>query len=77
MAFYLPFSSQPKRNKDGKKHIGINVSGLLWNGGYTGHNEFGLKCDYKEYTIELIKELLSSGNFMVHLIAHVYMESGG
>ena len=30
-------------------NIGINVSGLLWNGGYTRNNQFGLKFNYKAY----------------------------
>ena len=53
-----------------KKKIGINVSGLLWNGGYTGNNEFGLKLDYKAFCRGLINKCLESG-YAVYLISHV------
>lgn len=67
VAFALPYTKGEVSNQ---KKIGINVSGLLWNGGYTGTNQFGLKVDYKEYISSLIKKLLDSG-FEVHLIPHV------
>lgn len=67
VAFALPYTKGEVSNQ---KKIGINVSGLLWNGGYTGTNQFGLKVDYKEYISSLIKKLLDS-DFEVHLIPHV------
>lgn len=76
LAFYLPYSPKGKMNANGKTHIGINVSGLLWQGGYTGKNEFGLRCNYQRYTTSLIEELVKCNKYCVHLIAHVYMESG-
>lgn len=56
--------------------VGINVSGLLWNGGYTKDNQFGLRSDYRSYCSELVGELLASG-FDVHLIPHVIVSDGG
>ena len=51
--------------------IGINVSGLLYNGGYNRNNYFGLKFDYKEFINKLLSELSSDRNIEVHLIPHV------
>lgn len=75
LAFYLPYERKMKLNLDGKTHIGINISGLLWNGGYTGKNEFGLICDYRKFTYKLIQEL-ENDKFQVYLFAHVYMDGG-
>lgn len=70
VAFALPYQKQIiKKNK-----IGINVSGLLYRGGYNRKNYFGLSFDYKRYIKELIKLLLSQG-FQVDLIAHVISDS--
>lgn len=38
--------------------LGLNVSGLLAIGGYTGQNMFGLACDYNALIAELIEALL-------------------
>ncbi len=50
--------------------IGLNISGLLWNNGYTGKNEFKLKVNYREYIESLIIELHKRG-YSIHLIPHV------
>ena len=47
VAFRLPFD-RPARAADAPIEIGVNVSGLLFNGGYTGGNEFGLQVDYAD-----------------------------
>lgn len=69
VAFFLPYEkiSQEK----GKTHIGINVSGLLWNGGYTGNNQFGLTVDYKEYITSVIEKYKDDSGYQIHLIPHV------
>ena len=73
IAFDLPRESVkiPERKN---KRVGINVSGLLWNGGYTGNNQFGLKTDYRDYTIRLIERCLEMGN-EVWLIPHVILSA--
>lgn len=68
MAFCLPYQKMELEGK--KKKAGINVSGLLWRGGYTGNNQFGLKTDYKKYITVLIKKLCFLG-YEIHLIPHV------
>ena len=66
VAFALPFT----RREVIKNSIGINVSGLLYNGGYNHKNYFGLSVDYKLFIERLIGELISCG-YQVHLIGHV------
>ncbi|MEN6383759.1 MAG: polysaccharide pyruvyl transferase family protein [Phycisphaerales bacterium] len=56
---------------DGFKLIGLNISGLLYNGGYTGRNEFGLKCDYKQLLNQIISYFIQQENTYVVLVPHV------
>lgn len=69
VAFALPFTriEQPA----GLFHVGINVSGLLFNGGYSGKNEFGMSVDYATFSRKLIAALSSRPATQVHLISHV------
>ena len=68
VAFALPYDKRAVRNG-----VGINVSGLLYNGGYNQNNDFGLELDYKEFTYGIIEYFINSG-VKVHLVSHV---SGG
>jgi colanic acid/amylovoran biosynthesis protein len=52
--------------------IGVNVSGLLYMGGYTGRNMFGLRSDYRELVDQLIESLLTSTNATILLVPHVF-----
>lgn len=71
VAFALPYQKTvPFHSVDGKKHIGLNISALLWNGGYTGNNQFSLRTDYKAYSLKLA-EWLDKNGYIVHLISHV------
>lgn len=49
--------------------VGINPSGLLWRGGYTGKNEFGLKDDYQKMLRTVIEYLLGK-KFAIEFIGH-------
>ena len=69
LAFLLPYDKKIFRGE--KRKVGINVSGLLWAGGFNGENQFDLKVDYKQYITELIKYLKFNTNTEVHLIPHV------
>jgi polysaccharide pyruvyl transferase WcaK-like protein len=71
VAFRLPFSKSDKFSNDGRTHVGVNVSGLLFNGGYTQNNQFGLTVDYRTLVTDLLDELNSSSNVQVHLVSHV------
>lgn len=69
VAFFLPYK---KETFDSSFiHVGINVSALLWHGGYTRNNQFGLKCNYQELIRKIIKYFLSMDGVKVHLIPHV------
>lgn len=73
VAFYLPWNKKEKKiEKNRKINIGINISGLLWNGGYTCDNQFNLKVDYKNFICEVIEFFASSELMEVHLIGHVF-----
>ncbi|MET1414848.1 polysaccharide pyruvyl transferase family protein [Roseibium sp. HPY-6] len=55
--------------------VGLNVSGLLYNGGYTGKNMFELKADYKTVIQKVVGALLADeSNPEVHFIGHVNSE---
>ncbi|WP_172561825.1 polysaccharide pyruvyl transferase family protein [Vibrio furnissii] len=66
LAFALPY----KRSKIIPSSIGVNVSGLLWNGGYSRKNQFDMGLDYQAEIKKLIELFLKNGN-EVHLISHV------
>lgn len=73
IAFDLPAYTAAFPPKKGRR-IGINVSGLLWNGGYTGNDQFGLRTNYRKYTTRLIEWCMEEG-MEVWLIPHVIMPS--
>ena len=52
--------------------IGLNVSGLLYMGGYTGNNMFGLKVDYHELIAKTLDLLINQNRANVLLIPHVF-----
>ena len=54
--------------------IGINVSALLYNGGYNGKNMFNLRVNYKRLIDSLIKELSLISNVEIILIPHVMVK---
>lgn len=69
VAFALPFERRART--PGHTAVGVNVSGLLFNGGYSGANEFGMQVDYADYSRRLIAGLLARADTSVHLICHV------
>lgn len=69
VAFFLPYKK--KMFDSSFIHVGLNVSALLWQGGYTKNNQFGLKCDYQKLIREIIKYFLTIDSVKVHLIPHV------
>lgn len=66
VAFTLPYDALPQVPDS----VGINISGLLWNGGYSGANQFGLTVDYPRFVKETIRSFRARGK-EVHLIGHV------
>ncbi len=68
VAFALPFTQAAKGPGT---RVGVNVSGLLYGGGYTGANEFGLTIDYRDFTHRFIEAMLARPETRVELICHV------
>ena len=68
VAFFLPYTKMDF-DKD-FVHVGLNISGLLWNGGYTRNNQFGLKADYQQAMRKVLDWFLSKEHVKVHLISH-------
>lgn len=69
VAFAMPYDQAPKGPGI---RFGLGISGLLYSGGYSGTNQFGLDVDYRSYTHQLIEAMLARGDVAVELIAHVY-----
>jgi len=56
--------------------IGLNVNGLMVNGGYTRKNMFGLKLDYPSFLAAMIKALLAEHQGELWLVPHTYAPPG-
>jgi len=74
VALRLPFTP-PAPRSDGPVKVGLNISGLLMNGGYTGKNEFGLTMDYPGLVRDIIRHFQAQG-CEVHLVPHVIVAGG-
>lgn len=60
---------------DGQQLIGLNISGLLYNGGYTRDNMFNLACDYPALILEIISFFTLQPNQYLLLVPHVLPSS--
>lgn len=70
VALALPYTKLEQPHD--RMNIGINVSGLLYNG---GASRFGLTIDYRSFIHDLVRSLEDKGA-RVHLIAHVLIPNG-
>ena len=70
VAFALPFD-RTDRPPGGPVRVGLNASGLLMSGGYSGQNEFGISINYAALTRAIIADFLAMPNVEVTLIPHV------
>ena len=52
--------------------VGLNISKLLYMGGYTRDNMFGLRLNYPDLINDLIDFLVREASFKVLLVPHVY-----
>lgn len=75
IAFLLPKSDINFSDKREKMCVGLNVSALMWHGGYT-KNAFGLTFNYQVYCETIIEKMLAQG-MEIHLIAHVITKEHG
>lgn len=74
VALRLPYDPPPPR-QGGPVRVGLNVSGLLMGGGYTGRNEFAIKADYPALIRAIIGHFQAQG-CEVHLVPHVIVAAG-
>jgi len=73
----LPYEAPADRPASPPK-VGINVSGLLMGGGYTGKNMFDLKLDYPTLICDIISGFSDHPNGCeVHLVGHVVPQTRG
>lgn len=56
--------------------IGLNISALLYIGGYSEDNMFGLRFDYKQFIGNLVARLLEQTDARVLLVPHHYGPPG-
>ena len=56
--------------------IGVNVNGLMFNGGYHGGNMFGLKLDYRAFMPALLTALLDASPAEILLVPHTFAAPG-
>ncbi|SEK69160.1 Polysaccharide pyruvyl transferase family protein WcaK [Roseivivax marinus] len=70
VALRLPFEAVA-RPPSGRCRVGLNVSGLLFNGGYSGTNMFGLRDSYADTIRALLDRLTARPDLEVHLVPHV------
>jgi polysaccharide pyruvyl transferase WcaK-like protein len=68
---------EPKTNIRGENStvVGLNISGLLFNGGYTKDNMFGLKTDYHKLIYNLVKMLMESKDTAILLVPHMFPQA--
>lgn len=70
VAFALPYRRETIKRAD-KIRVGINVSGLLYHGGYTRNNQFGLSLDYAELTHKMLDWFCARQDCEIYLVSHV------
>jgi polysaccharide pyruvyl transferase WcaK-like protein len=71
VALKLPYEAPAPRKAGGPVRVGINLSGLLMNGGYTGKNMFGLQTDYPALMRQVVGRFAAMEGVELHLVPHV------
>jgi len=66
----------PLNKSDNISIIGFNISGLLYSGGFSRNNMFGLKSDYKEFVHKLAGHFLRETKAHLLLIPHTIAPPG-
>jgi polysaccharide pyruvyl transferase WcaK-like protein len=69
-------ANPPLRRGNGAVVVGINVNGLMYNGGHTRNNMFGLKMNYRTLLPELLLALLQEPAIELLLVPHTYGTPG-
>jgi polysaccharide pyruvyl transferase WcaK-like protein len=63
-----------KEEKADPRTAGVNISGLLYMGGYTQNNMFDLMVDYRRLVQDIIADLIERKSLRVLLVPHVFGE---
>jgi len=71
----VPSISPPLPERHGTL-IGLNVNGLVYHGGYTRANMFGLRLDYQAFLKRLVERLLSDESHRILLVPHTFAPAG-
>lgn len=72
IAFFLPYDKSMYKFETNKTKLGINISGLLYKGGFESINQFGLSMNYKEFINQIIEYYVNKNNeYEIYLIPHV------
>ena len=56
--------------------IGLNVNGLMYHGGYTRDNMFGLQLSYPDFLADLVTALLHEHAVEIWLVPHTFAPAG-
>ena len=56
--------------------VGLNVNGLMYHGGYTRDNMFGLQLNYATFLTELVTSLLAEHEGELWLVPHTFAPAG-
>lgn len=56
--------------------FGLNVSGLLFNGGFDKRNTFGLRLDYRAFVHSLVLEVMRRTTARILLVPHTFAPPG-
>lgn len=75
VAMRLPYDPPAPRAPGGPVKVGLNVSGLLMNGGYSGDNMFELTSDYPRLMHDLITAFTALDGVELHLVSHVISDA--
>ena len=65
----------PLKGPTDSRIIGLNVSGLIYNGGYTRNNMFGLKLEYPSFLRLLVVAILKKTDGELWLVPHTFEPS--
>lgn len=70
------FDTEKTFKKTGNPMVGLNVNGLMYNGGYSGKNMFGLKYDYQEFVRQLLRSFYEKTDADILLVPHTFGPAG-
>ena len=70
------FAGRVKAISRDKTLVGVNVSGLLFSGGYTRANQFGFRADYAALMVDFLRRFLADPAVFVLLVPHVVAGRG-